>query len=126
MYLYDLKLIHMSAAALSFTGFFLRGLWMRQGSPRLSARWVKTLPHVVDTVLLATGIAMAVIIRQYPLVNGWLTAKLVGLLVYIGLGMVALRFGRSRGVRTVAWLAALAVFVYIVAVAVTRNPLVLF
>ncbi len=124
--MYTLKAIHMGAAALSFTGFFVRGLWMRQRSPRLSARWVKTVPHVVDTVLLASAAALALRLHQYPLVNGWLTAKLLGLLAYIGLGMVALRFGRTRGTRTLAWLAAMVVFVYIVAVAVTRNPLVFY
>jgi uncharacterized membrane protein SirB2 len=121
-----LKTIHVSAVALSFTGFLLRGLWMRRGSPLLAARWVKTVPHVVDTVLLGSGIALALRLHQYPFVNGWLSAKLIGLLAYIGLGMVALRFGRTRGTRTLAWLAAMAVFAYIVAVAVTRNPLVFY
>jgi uncharacterized membrane protein SirB2 len=73
--------------------------------------------------LFATGIALMIAIRQYPGTAPWITAKLVAVLVYIGLGMVALRFGRSRPVRAGAWVAALVVFGYIVAVAVTRNPL---
>ena len=89
-------------------------------------RWVRVVPHVVDTVLLASAVALAWMSHQYPLVQPWLTAKVAGLLVYIGLGMVALRFGRSRRVRLGAWLAAIAVFAYIVAVAVTRHPLPVF
>ncbi len=91
-------------------------------SPLLRRRWVKVVPHVIDTGLLASAIAMTVAIRQYPFSADWLTAKVLALICYIGLGMMALRFGRTRGVRLTAWLAAQAAFFYIVAVAVTRNP----
>jgi len=96
---------------------------MLRDSPLLRVRWVRVLPHVVDTGLLASAVAMAIMIRQYPLVAGWLTAKVLALFCYIGLGMIALRFGRTRGERLLAWLAAQAVFFYIIAVAVTRQPL---
>ncbi len=78
---------------------------------------------MVDSALLASAIAMAVTTRQYPLVAEWLTAKVVALAGYIALGMIALKSGRTRGVRITAWLAAQTVFFYIVAVALTRNPL---
>jgi len=89
----------------------------------LQARWVRIVPHVVDTILLASAIALAMLTFQYPLAQSWLTAKVLGLIIYIVLGMVALRRGRTRGQRTVAWLSALAVFAYIVAVALTRDPI---
>jgi hypothetical protein len=57
---------------------------------------VRVLPHIVDTVLLASAIAMAVISAQYPFAAGWLTAKLIGLLIYIGCGTMALKRGRSQ------------------------------
>jgi uncharacterized membrane protein SirB2 len=90
----------------------------------LERRWVKVLPHVNDTLLLAAAIALAWMLRQYPFVHGWLTAKVVALAGYILLGMVALRPGRARAVRVAAWAAAQVVFLYIVAVAYTRNPLI--
>lgn len=90
----------------------------------LERRWVRVLPHVVDTVLLASAIALAVVLEQYPFVEPWLTAKLVALLFYIGLGMVALSYGTTRRIRTGAWIMAQAVFLYIVAVALTRNVLI--
>jgi len=65
----------------------------------LARRWVRVLPHVVDTALLASAIALAVALGQYPLVNGWLTAKLAGLLAYIVLGSIALKRGRTRKIR---------------------------
>jgi uncharacterized membrane protein SirB2 len=117
------KTIHLVAVAVSFSLFFIRGLWMMRDSPLLGRRWVRVVPHVNDSVLLAAGVWLAVLLRQVPGESAWLTAKLVGLVVYIALGMLALRFLRSKGQRISAWLAALAVFGYIVAVAVTHSPL---
>jgi uncharacterized membrane protein SirB2 len=118
-----LKSVHVSCVAASYALFFVRGIWMMRESAVRQERWVKVVPHVVDTVLLASAIALAVISHQYPLVDSWLTAKVAGLLIYIGLGTVALKRGKTRGARIAAWLAAQAVFFYIVAVAFTRNPL---
>ena len=107
---------------LSITGFVLRGVWMLQGSPLLKARATRILPHVVDTLLLGSAIALALRISQYPFVHAWLTAKVLALLVYIVLGSVALKHGRSRRVRVLSYGMALGVFLYIVAVAIARNP----
>ena len=118
-----LKAVHVMSVAFSYALFFTRGVWMINESAFLRQRWVRIAPHVIDTVLLASEVALAVLSRQYPFVNGWLTAKVIGLVVYIGLGTIALKRGRTRGVRIAAWLAAQAVFFYIVAVAITRQPL---
>ncbi len=117
-----LKYLHVGCVIGSFSLFVLRGAWMMTGSGRLRLRWVRIVPHVVDTLLLGSAVALAVLIRQYPLVQPWLTAKVLGLLAYIGLGMIALRHGRTLRRRVAAWVAALAVFAYIVAVAVTKSP----
>jgi uncharacterized membrane protein SirB2 len=118
-----LKTIHVAAAMISYALFFVRGIWMLSGSPLLGRRWVKVLPHVNDTVLLAAAIWITIILRQYPGTHDWLTAKVAGLVAYIGLGIVALRVGRTRRVRLGAWIAAQLVFAYIVAVALTHEPL---
>ena len=118
-----LKALHVGCVATSYALFLLRGLWMVFRPEWLQRRWVRILPHVVDTVLLGSAVAMALMIRQYPFVAGWLTAKLLALLIYIVLGSIALKRGRTRRQRIAAWFAAQAVFFYIVAVALTRNPL---
>lgn len=118
-----LKWTHVTCAALSYCLFFVRGIWMMTDSALLRARWVRIVPHAVDTLLLASAVAMAVMIRQYPFVAPWLTGKVIALILYIGLGMAALRPGRTRAVRIGAWMAAQATFAYIVAVAIMRNPL---
>ncbi len=120
-----LKHLHMTFAALSGGFFLLRGGWMLSGSPLLERRWVKVAPHLVDTLLLASAVWLVILSHQYPLQMPWLSAKVGALLAYIVLGSVALKYGRSRSTRTLAFVAALACFGYIVAVAVTKNPLVL-
>jgi uncharacterized membrane protein SirB2 len=117
-----LKHLHLTTVAVTLALFVLRGAWMMTGSPRLQARWVRIVPHVNDTLLLASGIGLVVLIQQYPLVDGWLTAKLLALLLYIGLGTYALKRGKSRGQRIAAWIAALLVFGYMLAVAVAHDP----
>jgi len=82
---------------------------------------VRRLPHVNDTLLLLSALLMVFISGQYPFVLNWLTAKVVALLVYILLGMVAFKWARSRGVKTAAWLLAIITFIYIVSVAISRS-----
>lgn len=117
-----LKAVHVGAVTLSLTLFLVRGAWMLAGSQWLQQRWVKVLPHLVDTVLLASAVWLAFRIGQAPLRDGWLTAKVAGLLVYIVLGSIALKRGRTPAVRRLAFVAALASFAYIVSVALTKRP----
>jgi uncharacterized membrane protein SirB2 len=73
--------------------FFQRGIWMLRGSPMIRVRWVKIVPHIVDTVLLASAVMLTLRIQQYPIRQPpGLPAKVLGLLVYIGLGIAAFRF----------------------------------
>lgn len=118
----ELKTLHIASALLSAGGFLLRSYWMLRGSPLLSQRLTRVLPHLVDTVLLTTAVALSVILHQYPLVHGWLTAKVAALLAYIVLGAVALHYGRTPRVRRAALLGALVSLAYIFSVALSRNP----
>jgi len=117
-----LKLVHQSAVALSVTGFFVRGLASFSGAGWVRSRAARTLPRAVDTVLLLSALAMAWMLRLTPGNAPWLLAKIVGLVLYVGLGVVALRPGRSLAVRAAAWTAALATVGWIASVAVTKNP----
>jgi len=117
-----LKTLHLTTIAITLALFLLRGIWMMADSPRLQVRWVRIVPHLNDTLLLASGIGLAVLLQQYPLVHGWITAKVLALILYIVLGTIALKRGKTRGRRIAAWVAALLVFGYMAAVAVTHNP----
>ena len=117
-----IKQLHLATLVVTLALFVLRGLWMMADSPRLKARWVRVVPHVNDTLLLASGLGLAFLMQQYPLVHGWLTAKLFALIAYIVLGTIALKRGKTRKVRIAAWVAALLVFAYMVAVARAHAP----
>jgi uncharacterized membrane protein SirB2 len=86
-------------------------------------RWVKIVPHFVDTLLLVFALILSFTIHQYPFVDAWLTAKVVGLLLYIGLGLVALKYGKTMNIKILAWLLAQGVFAYIVLVAIHHNTI---
>ena len=117
-----LKTIHASSAALSYLLFLLRGIWRFSGSPLAAQGWTRVVPHVNDTVLLLAAIAMATQLARYPGYHAFLAAKVGGLVLYVALGMAAFRWASSRRGRIAAWLAAQAVFFYVVAVAVTKTP----
>ncbi|MHB1198909.1 MAG: SirB2 family protein [Polaromonas sp.] len=121
-----IKYLHITSVVLSGSFFLLRGLWMLLESDLLQRRWVKVLPHIIDTLLLGSALVMVFWSRQYPFVQAWLTAKVLALTVYIVLGSVALKRGKTRGVRRWAFAAALATFAYIVAVALTRQAMIPF
>lgn len=121
-YYLAIKHLHVACVILSGAGFFLRGVRMFGDAPPPRSRWLAMAPHVNDTVLLAAAMALMVLTNQYPFVDAWVTAKVFGLIGYIILGSVALKAGRTRPARIAAWLAALAVFAYVVSVALTKSP----
>jgi uncharacterized membrane protein SirB2 len=119
-----IKALHVTCVVLSISGFIGRGILMIRQPAMLHARWIKVSPHINDTVLLVSAILLASQWGWAALQLSWILAKIVALLVYITLGVIALRAGRSQSIRIAAWLAAIATFSYIVSVAITKNPLV--
>lgn len=117
-----IKHFHTTVAALSILGFIARaGLtWARH--PIMQRKWVRILPHINDTLLLAAGIGLAFMIHQYPFVHGWLTAKVVALVVYVGLGTVVIKQKGPGWFQGGAFVLALLTFGYIGWVAVAHWP----
>jgi uncharacterized membrane protein SirB2 len=113
--------MHMGLAALSGSFFLLRRVWMLRASPLLQQRWVRIAPHVIDTLLLASAFFLMFVSGQYPFAQPWLGAKVCALVLYIVLGTVALKRGRTARVRALAFGGAVLAFAYIAAVAVTRQ-----
>jgi len=118
--------IHVATVMLSLFGFVLRGVLRFRGSGLINRKWLKIAPHIVDTVLIASAITLLLQASLNPLTTPWLLAKIVALIIYIGLGLVAFRFAGSRSVALWSWGMAIVVFCYILAVAVTKNPLIVF
>lgn len=118
-----LKTVHQSAVVVSIAGFTARGLGSLANAPWIRRRAARTVPHVVDTVLLASALALAWTAAIDPLTTPWLLAKLIALLVYIGLGAAALRPSLPIAWRAIAFVLALASFGYIASVALAKTPL---
>ena len=118
-----LKTLHVCCALLSVAGFALRGYWVLEANPLRSAWLVRVLPHVVDTLLLGSAVGMLVIWNVSPLALSWVSAKIIALLVYIGLGLVVMRFAKTRRGQAMAYAAALCTAAYIISVALTHSAL---
>lgn len=121
MYL-ALKHIHLTFVVLSLLAFFVRGAWLFMNSGMLDKKWVKILPHIISTILLVSGVVLAVHLGMKPGGHPWLMAKIIGLVVYIGLGVAAFKVPNPTASKLL-WISALIVFAYIVSVAITRSPL---
>ncbi|SHE78718.1 Uncharacterized membrane protein SirB2 [Modicisalibacter ilicicola DSM 19980] len=118
-----IKHLHVTTVGLSLALFLLRSWWSVRGSSWLQQRWVRVLPHLIDTLLLATGITLMILLEAWPTRQPWLAAKLIGLLAYIGVGTIAIKRGRTATARAIAALIAVAIFAYIVGAAVAHHPL---
>ena len=117
------KHLHMTAVGLSILFFVFRFIWSQFDATALSKKWVKILPHIIDTVLLASAIWLCIILSQYPLVNAWLTFKVVGVVLYIVFGLFALKKAKTALGKWSVFVAALVVLMATAMVAVTKQPL---
>lgn len=114
--------LHGLFVILSLIGFITRGYWMLRDCPMLHARWVKIAPHAIDTLLLLTALWAAWIMFWSNGVHpAFLTVKIVGLIAYIVLGTLALKRGKTKAIRAWAFVAAIAVFLYLMAVGKTMQ-----
>jgi len=116
------KVIHVFCACVSMGGFLLRGFWMFTDSPWFEHKLRKVLPHIVDTLLLISAIAMLLQWQLNPLEHPWILAKIIALFFYIGFGLIAFRFAKTKQQSLSAWLAAILTIIYIAQTAITKNP----
>lgn len=118
-----LKHVHLTAIIISLTLFALRFVWTLRQSPQLQKKWVKIVPHVNDTILLASAFALCVVIAQYPFVDAWLTQKIFGVIGYIVMGFWTLKWARSLSMKWLGFIAAFGFIVLTAKIAVFKQPL---
>jgi len=118
-----IKTIHVAMVYCSIIFFVVRYVWMLGESNLLQQKWVKIAPHIIDTILLVSAIGLAIQISQYPFVDTWLTSKILALVLYIVLGTIALKRGKTKLIRISAGILAIACFGFMISVAVTKNAL---
>ncbi|MGL4771125.1 MAG: SirB2 family protein [Plesiomonas shigelloides] len=124
MYMF-LKHLHLTTIAISVTLLVLRFIGSMLRASVMQKRWVKIVPHINDTILLLTGVGLIAVTGFYPFTphSAWLTEKLLGVVIYILLGFVALREGKNKAIRTFALLGALGWIWLIAQMAMTKVPL---
>jgi uncharacterized membrane protein SirB2 len=116
-----LKHLHITCVVLSFSFFLTRFYWRLNAPEKLQQTWVKITPHFVDTVLLASAIALAWLAQLNPLQHPWLFGKILALINYIVCGSVALKYSPSRQGQILAFCGALFSFVVIVSLAINKH-----
>jgi uncharacterized membrane protein SirB2 len=118
----EIKAVHVGAVIASGSLFATRGSLMLARSPLANHAALRYLSYAIDTTLLTAALMLTTMLRQYPFVDGWLTAKVLLLALYIVLGSLALKRGRTYRARAACLVAALCVFLFIVSIARTHDP----
>ena len=118
-----LKLLHISFASISITGFIFRGILSFWQSPMLQRRWLKIVPHINDSLLLLSAIMLAVQTGYNPLQHIWLIEKIILLIIYIGLGLMTLRFASTYRAKRIYFVLAIFSFICIVIIAISKPAI---
>lgn len=119
----QIKFVHVLCVILSGSLFALRGLLMIARSRFTNHRALRVMSYIIDTTLLGAALILITLLHQYPFVQAWLTVKVLLLVVYIVLGVFALKRGRTRAVQLSCYVAALLVYAFIISVALAHAPL---
>ncbi|MGI2169188.1 SirB2 family protein [Shewanella sp. MF05960] len=98
---------HMLLVALSVIFFIARFVLHLRQSPIMEKKFVKVAPHVIDTFLLLSGFTLCFMIKQYPFVDPWMTEKIICVVAYIALGIMALKSNRNKLFKFFAFIGAI-------------------
>lgn len=115
------KHLHMTAVGISIALFMIRFIYGQMNPAFLEKKWVKIVPHMVDTVLLLSAFGLCVILSQYPFAQSWLTVKVLGVIAYILTGMVALKWAKTKPIKWLGFVLALVCLIITAKVAVTKQ-----
>ncbi len=118
----EIKLLHICCVVLTLTLFSVRVIWKFFFPHLLQQRWVKILPHTIDTILFISGIALVVLIQQYPFVHDWITIKFFVVLTYIICGALVLKYAKTFFSRIIALIIAILSAIYIILLAFYHQP----
>ena len=119
----QIRQFHIFVALLSGALFAVRGALVLGG-----ARWPMALPvkwtsYAIDTALLTAALMLLTILPGAMFANGWLTVKVTLIVVYVVLGVFAMRPARTRRTRAICYLLALLTFGAIYSIARAHHPL---
>lgn len=119
----NIKLVHIAMAMASVALFALRGAGVVAGMRWPHATVLRWASYAIDTTLLTAALMMLTFLPGAMFANGWLAAKVTLLVVYVLLGVFALRRGRTQATRVACYIAALATFAMMYTIARAHHPL---
>ena len=117
------KHIHLTTIVLSVVLLLLRYVLNVMQSPMLQKKWLKILPHIVDSFLLVSAVTLCVFLKQYPFVDAWVTEKLLALVMYIFMVTLALKLGKTPFIRGIGLVGALSWIAYAGMIAISKQPI---
>ena len=117
------KHLHMTVALMSVLLFTLRFVWTLKSSQQLDKKWVKILPHVVDTFLLLLGLVLMMKLALNPFEQMWLGEKLLAVVAYIFTGYYTLKLAKKRMLQVIGYLGAVGWLILVVKLAATKTPI---
>ncbi len=117
--------IHLLAIAVSVLVLVARYIGLMGNFAWQKKQFWTPITHAANTIMIATGIAMIVIIGVWPFTasGGWLTEKLTCVLAYFALGYFTLYVGQNKVLKTFTLLGALGWLIMAANMAVTHTPL---
>jgi uncharacterized membrane protein SirB2 len=118
---FAVKHLHLTLVAVSVLFFVVRFVLHMRASSIMDKKFIKIAPHVIDTFLLLSGLALCFIIQQFPFVDPWLTEKIIAVAAYIALGMMAFKADRSKLFRFFAFIGAIGWVVFAAKIAVFKQ-----
>lgn len=121
-----IKHSHLTLVAISVIFLIVRVIAASAKAQWLQKKWAKIAPHVIDSFLLLSAITLMFMIKQYPIVDHWLSVKIIGLFGYIIFGARALKGEKSVISRFSFLLLALGCIAFMGIAAVTKQPLPFF
>jgi uncharacterized membrane protein SirB2 len=116
-----LKYIHILSIAASFALLFIRGVWLLQSYPPAQERWVRILPHIVDSVLLLSALGM-LHVHAAAGSGDWMSVKLGLIAIYAAALVYLAKLARNLLQKSAAWFLASLTFLFIASVSVLHDP----
>ena len=120
-----LKHLHMTVAVISILLFTFRFALTLVNSNKLSLKWLKIAPHIIDTLLLGLGIALAIKLSINPGEQLWLAEKILAVFAYIFTGYYTLKLARNRTMQIIGFLGAIGWIMLIVRIAISKETVFL-
>jgi len=112
---------HIAMAVASLVIYIIRGIMMLAGNTH--SRLMMGLASLTVLLLFGSGVYLG-FVNKLSFADGYVGSLIIGLLLYVGFGVIALKQGLSKPVASVLWLLGLLAFIYSYLIAThTINPL---